>query len=584
MTDRRPLLMVTPYAPYRDGIAAYAVQEVRRLRSEGVDVEVLSPLPSAAHHHLALGGVRGVLALTKRAADYESVVIQFSPEMLFGACRHPAQRVAVWGGLLAVATRTDLEIRLHEIEYGPLEHNPAERTMATRVLRAADRVTVHTRREVEELRTRLGIEPGAITLVDHGAHFATATDLSPAEARAELGLPSDEHVFLAIGFIQEHKGFDLAVDAFGRAGLERASFHLVGSVRIDHPDLLAYARQLAGQCRATPGVSLHQRYVSDEEFDRWIVAADTVVLPYREIWSSGVLERAKLHATPVIAADVGGIGDQAPPGTLFFTDVESLAKVFAERVAADLSSAGGGSSEPADEAGAVIAPDPGWDIDRDTPDRASVERQIRARARERQLGDDSVDGIDGAAVDRLLAIGPLHRPHAVSARPGVTEVKRTLRRLVNWEIEPIADQVEALRLATTEAVAELERRFPTPAGAAGTDPDAASGGDGGREGGSSTEEAPAGKGRGGRSAKKAPAGRATEKGRGGRSAKKAPAGRAAGKGRGGRSAKKAPAGRAAEKGRGGQTGEEAPTRGAGADRIDDGAAPSAGSDQGPDQV
>ena len=39
------ILMVTPYAPLRDGIAAYAVQQVAALRAEGNDVEVLSNGP-----------------------------------------------------------------------------------------------------------------------------------------------------------------------------------------------------------------------------------------------------------------------------------------------------------------------------------------------------------------------------------------------------------------------------------------------------------------------------------------------------------------------------------------------------------
>jgi hypothetical protein len=55
--------MVGPYAPARDGIASYTVQEVRRLVEDGHDVEVLSPAPSAAHQHLDLRHWRGPLAL-----------------------------------------------------------------------------------------------------------------------------------------------------------------------------------------------------------------------------------------------------------------------------------------------------------------------------------------------------------------------------------------------------------------------------------------------------------------------------------------------------------------------------------------
>jgi glycosyltransferase involved in cell wall biosynthesis len=441
--------MVTPYPPYRDGIAAYAVQEVRSLRAAGEPVEVLSPLPSAAHHHLALGGVRGMAALVKRARNYDAVTIQFSPEMIFGACRNPAQRVAVWGLIGALSAATRLEIRLHEIEYGPLAKNPAERAAARRVLNSVDKLSVHTAREVDELVDRLDIDPGAVTLLDHGIAFAPATRLTQGEARAELGLDADEHVFLCIGFLQEHKGFDTAVEAFAQSGLAgSASLHVVGSVRVDHPDLIAYARRLRGLCRATPAAELHERFVSDEEFDRWIVAADTVVLPYREIWSSGVLERAKLFDRTIIATDVGGMGDQAPEGTLFFTDPATLVKALRRRVGSEQAEVGGARGEALD----MATP---WDIDRDEPDRRAVEAQIRRRVRQRHVAIDSA----GPAVDPLLALGPLHRPHALSARPGVTQVKRLLRRLVNWEIDPIATRVEDLQQATIDAIVDLESRL-----------------------------------------------------------------------------------------------------------------------------
>ena len=71
--------MVSPYAPNRDGIAAYAVQSVAALRADGHDVEVLSPGPSAAHHHLDLTTPRGALALARRVRAYDKLVVQFHP-------------------------------------------------------------------------------------------------------------------------------------------------------------------------------------------------------------------------------------------------------------------------------------------------------------------------------------------------------------------------------------------------------------------------------------------------------------------------------------------------------------------------
>ncbi len=461
-------LMVTPYPPYRDGIGAYAVQEVRGLRAAGHPVEVLSPLPSAAEHHLALGGLRGILALVKRARSYESVIVQFSPEMLFGACHGPAERVAVWGAIEALARTTRLEIRLHEIQFGPLKRNPAERFAAARALRASV-VSVHTRAEITNLERTLGLPPGGISLVEHGQNFAMATSSTREEARDELGLDPAEHVFLAIGFLQEHKGFDVAAKAFARANVvDQASLHIVGSVRVDHPDLVAYARRLTQLCHATPGVTLHQKYVSDEEFDRWIVAADTIILPYREIWSSSVMERAKLYQRPIIAADVGGMGDQAPAGTLLFDDDETLIQAIKERsqtTAGRLSppTAGGSASDDSTQPLAPAGNEAGWDVDAGHPDREAIEAQIRARVRQRSLDRRGTPGsrfpAADSAVDPLIAVGPLQRPRPVSARPGVSQIKSMIRRITKWEVDPIAGHLESLQRATTEAVAQLETRL-----------------------------------------------------------------------------------------------------------------------------
>ena len=84
--------MVSPYPPLRDGIAAYAAQAVQALRREGHDVEVLSPGPSAAHHHLDLIGPRGALALAKRVQDYDRVIVQFHPDFFFPLPPHHRSR------------------------------------------------------------------------------------------------------------------------------------------------------------------------------------------------------------------------------------------------------------------------------------------------------------------------------------------------------------------------------------------------------------------------------------------------------------------------------------------------------------
>ena len=70
--------------------------------------------------------------------------------------------------------------------------------------------------------------------------------------------------------------------------------------------------------------------MSDERFDDWLVAADVLVLPYRHIWSSGVLQRAAMYGTPVIATRVGGLDEQEHPNVRLIDDDLELAIAMRE--------------------------------------------------------------------------------------------------------------------------------------------------------------------------------------------------------------------------------------------------------------
>ena len=74
------------------------------------------------------------------------------------------------------------------------------------------------------------------------------------------------------------------------------------------------------------GPELRFGYLSDEDFDRWIVASDALVLPYRDGWSSNVMERGILYDRPVIMSNVGGMSEQGTnrPGVTLVDDDTAL--------------------------------------------------------------------------------------------------------------------------------------------------------------------------------------------------------------------------------------------------------------------
>jgi glycosyltransferase involved in cell wall biosynthesis len=444
------VLMVGPYPPWRDGIAAYALQSVKRLRAEGHDVEALSPLPSAAQHHLDLAGWRGPLALAKRVAGYDLVVLQFHPDVFYPQGCLPWERIAISLGLAEALRRARRsEVVLHEVDYNRLAI-PTQRRAFRRFLLAASTVEVHTEAERGRLARAAGLTASRIQLRIHEGDFVARTRLDRAAARASLGIPQESHVFLCIGFIQPHKGFDRAVRAFAQLGSSAARLYVVGSVRLDEPEYTVHLAELRALVERAPGAQLVTGYLTDELFDRWIVAADTVVLPYRMIWSSSVLGRAAVLGRPVIAADVGGLRDQAPPGTALVASDEELLAAMRRALGEPTGAEGVGAvdtSAPDERHYPTLRGDAPGMVGQLVRERAA---EIRRQAGMVEVGDASGSG--PRPYDRLVALPPLTGPAIGPSSRGRRFVKLVVHRLTRWEVDPIIRQVNALHAAVLQAL------------------------------------------------------------------------------------------------------------------------------------
>src|SRR6266508_670830 len=449
------ILMLSPYPPLRDGIAAYAVQAVAALRSEGHEVEVLSPGPSAAHHHLDLQGPRGALALARRVRGYDKVVIQFHPDIFYPVPSPPLRHARVSLALLvAVRAARSAEVIVHEIDYRIGRRRGPDGIAARRLWRRIDRVVLHTEMERRDFIEAFGVRPERTAVVAHGAHFVRRTSMTRQDARRSLGIPDGELVFLAIGFIQPHKGFDRAVRAFDGLGAHGCSLHVVGSVRVDEPEYLAYLTELRELVAATPGAHLHDQYVSDELFDRWLVAGDVVVLPYRNIWSSGVLERALLYERRVIATAVGGLRHQASArdGITLVDQAELVSAMWRAK------SQDGKLPAPSARAWPDGGERLGARVQEQVVARATAARGLPVRA------GQAPSASSGQASLPLRRLPPLGVPAPTSARPGASLLKRLVRRATAWQIDPLVAQVNTLREAAIQALeraAQAERDQPS---------------------------------------------------------------------------------------------------------------------------
>jgi len=319
------VLMVNPFP--RGGIGSYTDQAAARLRELGHSVVVVSSAPTGAEPMLDVtrrGAARSFMRMARRC---ELLIVQFQPEMLGG----PDSTLLTRGrALLRLAagmwTAPSVELCVHEFSHGKGWSGVIMRRLVSRVWALADEVTVHTEGERRDFADAFGVSPERIRVVSQGQYMLRRTDTDRVAARAALGLPAEPVVLLAIGFLQPHKGFDRAIRAFAAAGAAGGQLYVVGSLWREDPVSCKELEELCALARVTPGVEVREGYLSDEDFDRWIVASDAVVLPYRSGASSNVMERGLLYDRPVIMSRVGGMAEQgsARPGVTLVGDDDAL--------------------------------------------------------------------------------------------------------------------------------------------------------------------------------------------------------------------------------------------------------------------
>jgi glycosyltransferase involved in cell wall biosynthesis len=320
------IVVVSSYPPRHCGIGSYAAAHVERLRSEGREVTVICPPDGSGDVRVPFSGGRPFREAERRSRPEDRVIVHFQPAIYYRP-RAPVAKIATSFGLWRLCRRRPLaEIVIHEADR-PIRWRP-DYVLLRRAFAVAPALLFHTTRERDRLERWYGIRTRA-RIIDHRDAVRVVTRPSREEARRALGIPEDETVFVGPGFLHPDKGLERAVAAAPGAG----RLYLVGSVKDPTPRNLAYAARLRDLAAQTEGVELVERYLDEQDLDRWVAAADAVVLPYRRSWSSGALARAQRLGTPAVVTAVGGLPEQASDRDVVVEDDEDLGRALA-RIAA----------------------------------------------------------------------------------------------------------------------------------------------------------------------------------------------------------------------------------------------------------
>src|SRR5580704_13696272 len=341
--------------PYAFGLAMALV-------SKGVDVDVIGSddIDSPGLHvtpNLRFLNFRGNQHKSTNVAEkLWELAIYYARLMRYAARSKPRILHILWNNKIELYDRTMLMVYYKvcgkRIAFTAHNVNQARRDAKDSLLnritlriqyQLCDHIFVHTKKMKDELCQDFAVAEKAVTVIRHPINDAFPdTDLTPSQAKRQLGLQENEKAVLFFGRIRPYKGIEHLLAAFQLLVANHSNYRLIiaGEPKKGSEE---YRRQIEQTVKTefTPGqIIMKIQFIPDEEMEVFLKASDVLVLPYKEIFQSGVLFLAYSFGLPVVATDVGSFREEIVEGRTGFLcqpgDPAELAKAIETYFASDL--------------------------------------------------------------------------------------------------------------------------------------------------------------------------------------------------------------------------------------------------------
>lgn len=162
----------------------------------------------------------------------------------------------------------------------------------------ANDIVFHCRTAARLLKEAFGTR-GKLHVIPHGHYIGWYPDPpSKSEARAHFNIPDSEYVYLYFGVIRPYKGLEKLIHTFKKLSFGR----LIIAGKPHNLQIESLIRQLSEK---DPRISLHLSFIPDTLVTSFFECADSVVLPFSDVLTSGSAILALSLGRPVIAPALG---------------------------------------------------------------------------------------------------------------------------------------------------------------------------------------------------------------------------------------------------------------------------------------
>ncbi len=184
----------------------------------------------------------------------------------------------------------------------PHEKKPFDTSLTKYFFRSSDYFIVLSESVKRDL---LELFPNAkYKLLPHPIYSNFGDAVSKSEAKKYLQL-KDERIILFFGFIRDYKGLDVLLNAISYLRDLNIKLIVAGEFYTNKEKYL----NLINKNKIEDLVILKSDFIPTSEVKYYFSASDAVILPYRDATQSGIVQIAMNFNKPIIATDVGGLGE-----------------------------------------------------------------------------------------------------------------------------------------------------------------------------------------------------------------------------------------------------------------------------------
>ena len=267
--------------------------------------------------HLLKHGVR-VEGIDQSIASLLRLPFRSAPDVLHlhwlhPFCQSPGVVESICRMVLFLIGVTVLRLRgtrlvwtVHNLRSHETRHPRLDRVCSTFIARRAAAIHVHCQTAQRAVRRAFALaNTNRIFVLPHG-HFINSYEnrIGQLAAREKLGLSADETVFLFLGHIRPYKGVLDLIGAFDRIDDPNARLLIAGKTA--PPEAEGVIRDAI---RGPSKIDFRPGFVADDSIQVYLNACDLVVLPYRDILTSGAAVLAMSFGKACVAPRLGCLPD-----------------------------------------------------------------------------------------------------------------------------------------------------------------------------------------------------------------------------------------------------------------------------------